>query len=292
MELPAHIGIDVFQRSIFKTSPAFQLLELIFLNERYTSSELEELLFISASSLSRLVTQTKNVLAQYQLSLNTNPFKVTGDEALIRRFYSMFFKERCSVTEWPFHDLNRQLIYNSLHIGIHYYGQKPDAVNMFRLAISFAVGISRSLHGHTSPSVKVSRQFDSFHKAIAPFLKNESLSREELMVYFNEFSYWKYLLKLQNPLEREKESLLRQREVTAVEEMINELTYLFDLPTNNFVYLQVELNQALDFYSQNPVEVIPRPYLLFQPKDYGLMKNLSTSILFFIKLLLKNLRLF
>ena len=31
MELPAHIGIDVFQRSIFKTSPAaFQLLELIF----------------------------------------------------------------------------------------------------------------------------------------------------------------------------------------------------------------------------------------------------------------------
>lgn len=86
------------------------------------------------------------------------------------------------------------------------------------------------------------------------------------MVYFNEFSYWKYLLKLQNPLEREKESLLRQREVTAVEEMINELTYLFDLPTNNFVYLQVELNQALDFYSQNPVEVIPRPTCSFNQR--------------------------
>lgn len=86
------------------------------------------------------------------------------------------------------------------------------------------------------------------------------------MVYFNEFSYWKYLLKLQNPLEREKESLLRQREVTAVEEMINELTYLFDLPTNNFVYLQVELNQALDFYSQNLVEVIPRPTCSFNQR--------------------------
>lgn len=127
------------------------------------------------------------VLTQYKLSLDTNPFKVTGDEALIRRFYSMFFKERCSVTEWPFHDVNRQLIYNSLHIGIHYYGQKPDAVNMFRLAISFAVGISRSLHGHTSPSVKVSRhfdterrQFDSFHKAIAPFLKMKACPEKNL----------------------------------------------------------------------------------------------------------------
>ena len=227
-------------------------------------------MFISDSSLSRLVTQTKNVLAQYQLSLNTNPFKVTGDEALIRRFYSMFFMERCSITEWPFQCVSRRLIYASLEVGIQYYGYKPDAINLFKYAISFAVGISRTLHGYTSESVQVSRdiniekrQFDSFQKAAKPFLKYENLSEDELFVYFNVLSYWKYVLKLQNPLEREKESLLHQREVTAVEGMINELTYLFDLPTDNFAYLQIELNQALDFYSPNPEEVVPPPTCYF-----------------------------
>lgn len=280
MELPTHIGIDVFQRSIFKTSPALQLLELIFLNENYTSSELEQLLFISSSSLNRLAVQINEVLAQYKLSLDTSPFKITGDEALIRRFYSMFFTESCSITEWPFQCVSRRLIYASLDVGIQYYGYKPDAINLFKFAISFAVGISRTLHGHTSESVQVSRdiniekrQFDSFQKAVSPFLKNENLSEDELLVYFNDFSYWKYVLKLQNPLERKKESFLRHRNITDVEEMINELTYLFDLPTDNYVYLQVELNHALSFYSQNPVEVVPLPYLLFPPKDYGLMEK-------------------
>lgn len=101
-KIPIHIGVDYFQRQLFRNSLGFTLLEKVFFNESLTNDQLINELYISQSTLNRIANTINEDLKPYGLKLETAPYKITGDEQLIRNFYTTYFVEAYSANEWPF----------------------------------------------------------------------------------------------------------------------------------------------------------------------------------------------
>lgn len=91
LNLPTNIGIDHFQRKIFHETSAFILLEKILFDETLTSKEMEEELFISSSSLSRLVKRIQASVEKYGIQLETGPYRMVGDELLCPQILQIVF---------------------------------------------------------------------------------------------------------------------------------------------------------------------------------------------------------
>lgn len=93
LNMPSNIGLDYFQRLLFKETIGFTFVEKVFFDETLTNSMMEECLFVSSSTLNRLVTQVKESLASYGIQLESNPFRFSGEEWLIRKFFTQYFEE-------------------------------------------------------------------------------------------------------------------------------------------------------------------------------------------------------
>ena len=283
LQLPPYMGIDFFQRKLLASSLGFQLLEIIFFNEQLSNKDIEKMLFISSSSLSRLTNTIKNELGSYGLSLEMNPFRVVGKEKLVRSFYSSYFKERYTINDWPFERVNRDLLSEILSIGFNYYNANPDSTDSFQLLILFAVGITRAFNGYPQkPSISRStatqnRQFQTYSQYIKEIAVKTKTSPEDLQVYFNELLSWKYLLKLKNPDEQNNPETIEEENCLEIKNLIEMLGDLFDLPVRENTYLIVEINSALDFYASFSLQRAGKRYILFKPRDYFLVEEFKNN---------------
>lgn len=95
-KIPINIGIDFFQKQLIRGSLGFKFLERIFFDESLTNNELVNDLYISQSTLNRTATIIDEEVKSYGLRLETSPYKITGDEQLIRNFYTTYFVEAYS----------------------------------------------------------------------------------------------------------------------------------------------------------------------------------------------------
>ncbi|MCA9765952.1 MAG: helix-turn-helix domain-containing protein [Carnobacterium sp.] len=83
---------DVYQEFV-ENSLNFQIIKSIIELDVTTSEELSELLYTSQSSIRRNLKQLNVFLAEYKLSIQSKPIKITGSEKQIRYFYSVFLCE-------------------------------------------------------------------------------------------------------------------------------------------------------------------------------------------------------
>lgn len=105
--------------NILSQSIPFQLLETIFLNENYSTFELADLLFISPSTLYRMIEHINETAEPYDIRVETHPCRVIGNEEKIRHFYSQFFYEKYTFLDWS-HYGDSEMIDNFLHFFIIY----------------------------------------------------------------------------------------------------------------------------------------------------------------------------
>ncbi|MBP2099474.1 helix-turn-helix domain-containing protein [Enterococcus rivorum] len=85
--------IEEYQKSLIENNPLFLVIENSFFSEHETVDSLAEELFISSSTLRKYLNHLKNVLSDYDLSLNLNPIQITGNEFNIRFFYFSYFEQ-------------------------------------------------------------------------------------------------------------------------------------------------------------------------------------------------------
>lgn len=89
-----------------RESPSLKLLELLFFRDFSSLEELAEELFVSLSTLKRLIKKTNTYLSHtFAISIVTSPVQVSGDERQIRLFYLKYFSEAYKISEWPFGDI-------------------------------------------------------------------------------------------------------------------------------------------------------------------------------------------
>lgn len=104
---------EVYQRGL-RESQSLQLLSALFFKEFDSLEDLAEELFISLSTLKRLITRTNIYLRkEFDIKISTSPVMVVGNEHQIRLFYLKYFSEAYTISEWPFdgvinqHDVER-----------------------------------------------------------------------------------------------------------------------------------------------------------------------------------------
>lgn len=96
-------GTQKFYQTILKDSPSLNLLKLIFFSECETMEELADKLFISLSTLKRLLKKTNSYLTtRYHFKVDLKKLVFIGEEKAIRLFFLKYFSEINSIDDWPF----------------------------------------------------------------------------------------------------------------------------------------------------------------------------------------------
>lgn len=290
LTLPFHIGIDYFQRLLYKNSPGFNLLELIFFNETYSDDELADLLFMSSATLCRLISKVRLVLKEYGLNLNSQPFKITGNEILIRNFYATYFSEAYNINEWPFPDISREFLVNCIDYVINYYDLSNDLYEFHKFLTRHAVEISRAKKGYfiedifTESIETRQRQYSIFMMEVKETSRNLNLTHEDLTIYFSQIINWKFYFSLPFLKERIQANPITAQRHQDFLETITFLSDIFYIPKSDHTYLIFELNNILELYSLYPIPNSYRNFFLFDLQSSFLLNTYQEKFPFFYKM--------
>lgn len=149
-------GLKSFYQAILAESNAFKLLELTLLNEYRTSHELATQLYMSESTLYRLMNELNTALKHhFDIEYSSAPFRLVGSEQKIRYFYYTYFSERYSKLEWPFPSIDESALDDLLNLFIKisdksinfaYYANFKliVTVNLFRYRANNLMNMSQS----------------------------------------------------------------------------------------------------------------------------------------------------
>ena len=94
LEIPTNYSITYLYTALLSASVEYTLLEKIFLCETYTVDKLAEDLFISSSSLRRMVDRINEVLQEEEMEISLNPVQIIGNEFRIYIFFVHYVLER------------------------------------------------------------------------------------------------------------------------------------------------------------------------------------------------------
>ncbi|WP_099224091.1 helix-turn-helix domain-containing protein [Listeria costaricensis] len=108
--IPETSQLDQLYQFFMKKSTSVQLLLGTFYDQQLTVEEWADKLFISPSSLYRLIHRVKSRLQIYGVDLSINPVAIVGPEQQVRYFYMQLFWSGYGPGEWPFQTDDRAQI--------------------------------------------------------------------------------------------------------------------------------------------------------------------------------------
>lgn len=94
LHIPSTFSIRAVYRRLLARSKEYCLLEYLFFNEGKSLEELTQALYLSLSTLRRMISEMNKKLEKSQLKISTTPLRVCGDELSVSQFYIAFFSEK------------------------------------------------------------------------------------------------------------------------------------------------------------------------------------------------------
>lgn len=292
--LPRRVGIDLFRKNVFKQTIGFAFLETIFFDETLTNTEMEEKLFISSATLHRLVNKTQRAVRDYGLTLESNPFRLEGDERLVRYFFSMYFLEAYSPFEWPFYTISKATVDQLLPDVLKSRHTTSDIANLTKIRFDFALGATRSLNGHSlvhsQERKNLPQQVFSLKDKRETELKQQKNFEAFASIYAEQSAYLEVMYSKQMLEEQYTISPSFRNRITDLMELLHELSELYDLPLSDPFPLAVHLNYVLNFYANFSHKKNLNDYLLFKQSDSMLVPFYEKEFPLFISLARKGVR--
>lgn len=289
MKLPFYIGIDFFQQQLIRNSLGFKMLELLFFNQTLTSRELEEQLFVSMSSLSRLTSQLKDLLVNHGLVLDSRPYQIKGDEFLIRKFYTKYFHEAYPQTEWPFKNISEDTLNKLVQSFQLSDSMRIEALNFNKIRLFLAINMFREERGNSlllTPLKNKGLSSDDFQNTeikIELWLKSLSMSEDFILKYGKVFSYI-YCYYYGSYIKSDKKNHLKYENLDKITNSLEYLSHVFDLPSDNHCHLVHKLDELMTLYSYYNSTTGLNNYLVFRPRDYSLLDIFKSSYPLFYEL--------
>lgn len=147
--LPPHKNIDDIYRFVLENSLAFNFIEKLIYDETKTVAELAEELFVSSSTLFRLIKKMNSALAEYYVQIQTNPCKLISEsEDTIRYFYISYFSERYNSLEWPYKTIEQNSFEQLLFLLAKLNHIPLDFADFKRLKLWTAIPFLRAQQGN------------------------------------------------------------------------------------------------------------------------------------------------
>ncbi len=244
-----------------KMSNEFQFLEVLFLEEGIDFFTLMERLFISESSLRRLIQRINYLLTDENIHIETNPLKISGNETSIRNFFIHYFMEKCPDGLYSFGKDKWNSVSKLLDQYLSTNYPNITYTDLEKIRILLIVSLIRESYGN--------KQNASAHSSKELVLNIEESVKEEIFHSFNIHLTKDYIINLfphffsSNFSLNEQEFFINaeiNEEVRLVkllfENMINEISKEIDLPIPNLNKLLMDLCNAffLDY---------GKPYILY-----------------------------
>src|SRR5699024_1759169 len=102
------------------------LLENIFLKENITITDLAKILYVSSSTIYRLIDQINEATKEKHFRIETNPCRIIGSEEEIRYFFYNYFHEKYSTLDWPYEYINENGLDMLLQFFIEFTQMEAD----------------------------------------------------------------------------------------------------------------------------------------------------------------------
>lgn len=111
LQFHSYASIDSLYAEMMKTSLDFQILQSLFFQRFYSLKKSANHLNCSSSTFYTKFTQLSSFFSQWEIELSSPPVKIFGNEAFLRHFYYLLFKEqRFSFHDYGFSDTLIRLI--------------------------------------------------------------------------------------------------------------------------------------------------------------------------------------
>lgn len=279
--LSDNISIDYFQHKLMQSSTGLRLLECLLFNDEMTAYELEKELYISSSSLSRLITKLKGALIDYGLFLDTHHYRIKGDEFLIRRFYTTYFIEAYGYQAWPFNSIDSNEVSDIMTSLLRCPSIKTDTVNFHKFKIFSAVSIVRESKSHDiyqsnlTELVTNREEYNEIYHHVANQLDSLSLPSAKKEQYTRLYTY--YMVYYSRSYMDIKISPSDAAKRNTIITDLKEISQSFNLPPADFSQIIEKLNEVLYQHSKMTYSKALNNFLLFEPRDYSLLKIYSNQ---------------
>ncbi|EJQ42908.1 hypothetical protein IEQ_05112 [Bacillus cereus BAG6X1-2] len=137
---PHNFSRDYIYQKVLSLSPEFSFIERVFFNEKYDLETIAEELFISPSSLRRIMNKINRYFKKYCMEIKSSPCTIIGEEEKIRNFFIHYIYEKYGVYENPFPNSQLITLEQLLEYGIkknYLPNNFPDLINLkYRLMVN------------------------------------------------------------------------------------------------------------------------------------------------------------
>lgn len=162
-------GIKSLYQKMLSESTAYQLLETIFLQKGDTIADLSELLFVSGSTLYRLIRQINSEISKYGFKIDQSPYRLIGDEKNIRYFFYQYFYEKYSFMSWPFDSIDEEALDKFLIFHIEMTQLKNDFAYYSKFKIIIVVNLIRFKNNHYVDTKNIELNYESGIPDLGPY---------------------------------------------------------------------------------------------------------------------------
>lgn len=94
IEYPINYSIDYIYTVFLQESIEFKLLEMLFSARDVSEADIYEALYISDSSLKRMINRINLTLEEHSIYITTKPYNLEGNELSIRNFITHYYGEK------------------------------------------------------------------------------------------------------------------------------------------------------------------------------------------------------
>ena len=293
-------GLKSLYQQVLSESTAYQLLEAIFLYEGKTVTELAEHLYLSSSTVYRLVEQINKQTATYGFEIQKNICSITGDEESIRYYFYRYFYEKYSFIYWPFENIDESYFNKFIAHHLNLTQMKDDYAYFNKFKIITAVNLVRSKNEHYIDTENI----ELTYQKIAPDIDIKSELFQEFestfdMTYDNHlitqlFTHYvgdNFSFNYDHLMKKAAENETIANEVAKLTEILDRLSDEIDIPIPNkervisairniihLDYLEPQSNYILYNHDKYFVDHVKKEFPHFYVSIHSAMKELRQAL--------------
>lgn len=296
---PSNLNLEVIYQATLKESLAFQLLEFLFFYETKTLAELANALYISKSTLIRIIQEINSTLEPYDFRVTTTKnCMITGNEQKIRTFFVHYFAERYSYSDWPYKNIEEELFEKVILFLTKFNKVELNFSDFVRVKNWIAVAIIRTNHHHyleiqQTKLPKMLPNLSRLHVLFGSFEEKLSISLEPefLEQIFSSFLKEQFILTFDDLISATKKNESFHKNMLLIIDMIDFLSKKLKISVPNQEHLILDLFNMSYISAGKKDGLYYIPFILFDQKKY-FIQSIENEYPEFIQLALKALKVY
>lgn len=148
LSIPPRLSVRYLYAQLLQRSREYQLLIYLFFHEGNSQEDIAEDLFLSVSTLRRMVATLNKSLAERGITISTAPYMITGNESEVSLLFISIFSEMYPQLDGLMRPGERTLLLTLCQSLSAYTHIKFHYADLLRTCIWVYVRLTRIAHGH------------------------------------------------------------------------------------------------------------------------------------------------